>query len=102
MKKNRAQKDILYISISSFILVVAWVSFNIYHTYTTTTISEDLQMQIIPIDRDFDTTTIQQLQTRSKVAPFNEVKDPLINVTPTPQPASSSAETLRETETETP
>lgn len=101
MKKNRAQKDILYITISSFILVVAWVGFNLYHTYTTTTISEDLQMQIIPIDRDFDTTTIQQLKKRTKVAPFNEIKN-TTSPTPTTSQASASANTSPTNNTLTP
>ena len=72
MKKNRAQKDILYISISSFVLVVLWVGFNLYHAYVTSTIEPDLQIKILPIEPRFDTETIEKLKTREKITPLYE------------------------------
>ena len=73
MKKNRAQKDILYITISSFILVALWIGFNLYHTYTTSTIEPELQTEINPIDSRFDTDTINQLKSRKTVTPVYQI-----------------------------
>lgn len=105
MNKNRAQKDIFYISLSSFILVVAWVGFSVYHKWTTTTISEDLQMQLTPIDATFDTQVIQKLKSRLNVTPMYEVINTTTNTTPSPAPssaASTSAEKVTETITPAP
>lgn len=69
MKKNKAQKDILYLSISSFILTALWISFNVYHSYVSTTIAPTLQLQIQPIEPSFDLITIQNLKNRKSVVP---------------------------------
>jgi hypothetical protein len=63
------QKDILFILISSFVLTVAWVCFNLYHKWVTTTISSDLQMQLNPIDPNFDMDTFEKLKQREQVTP---------------------------------
>lgn len=74
MKKSKiTQKDVLFLSISMFIVVVAWIAFSIYHSIVTTTITEDLQMQIVPIDPRFDTEIIEKLKSREKVIPLFEV-----------------------------
>jgi hypothetical protein len=73
MKKNRAQKDILYLSISSFALVVLWVGFNLYHAYVASTIAPDLQLQIVPIDPTFNSAAIQNIKQREKVAPVYQL-----------------------------
>jgi len=73
------QKDILFFFISLFIVVVAWVGFNIWHEHVTSTLSSELQMQIIPINPDFDTETLQKLKTREKITPqyeFDGAKTP--------------------------
>ena len=72
--KKRQHKDILYIAISSFILTAAWVGFSIYHNWVTTTISETLQVQIQPIDPNFDQDTLQKLKNRQPIAPIYESK----------------------------
>jgi len=86
MKKNRAQKDILYVSISSFVLVVLWIGFNLYHAYVTSTIAPDLQLEIQPIDPTFNTEIIKKLKAREKIAPIYEFKNatPEASVTPLP------------------
>jgi len=86
MKKNRAQKDILYISISSFVLVVFWIGFNLYHDYVTSTIAPDLQMEIQPIDPTFNTGLIQKLKTREKIIPIYELKNASAEASITPSP----------------
>jgi hypothetical protein len=94
-KHNNKQKDILFILASSFVVVVAWVGFNLYHIYVTSTVSPDLQSKLVPIDGSFDTATIDKLKARQKLAPsFNKQ-------TSDTQPASSPA-TLEPTPSQTP
>jgi hypothetical protein len=94
MKKNKAQKDILYIAISSFILVVLWIGFNLYHAHATSTIEPVLQLQIKPIDPSFDTAVIQKLKSRQNIQPVYELNNASstasISPTPTAQETSTS------------
>jgi hypothetical protein len=61
---------VLFLLISVFIVVTAWVGFNIYHTYVTSTISQDLQTAIMPISPGFDTAALDKLKARKNVAPI--------------------------------
>lgn len=88
MKKSRAQKDILYIAISSFVLVVLWIGFNIYHAYATSTITPELQAQIEEINPTFDSATIQNLKGRSKASPVYEI-DVVASSSPQPEVSPS-------------
>jgi hypothetical protein len=93
-RKSISQRDLLYLSLSALVLTVAWISFNIYHIWATSTITEDLQMQIQPITPDFDTGTITALKSRKKITPVYTSNNPPAvpvgakniqpNVTPTP------------------
>jgi hypothetical protein len=74
-KHQSRRKDILFILISSFVVVVAWIGFNIYHIYITSTISEEVQVQLVPIDGQFDIETIQNLKSRNKVVPAFEKQE---------------------------
>lgn len=88
MKKNKAQKDILYISISIFVVTVIWVASNLYHAHVTSTITPDLQIQIVPIDPNFNTDIIQKIKNRKRVAPLFEVKNSSSEASLTDQSAS--------------
>lgn len=72
MKKHKSNKqnDILFILIASFVVVVAWIGFSIYHIHVTTTISEHIQSQLVPIAGTFDAKTIQSLKTREDINPI--------------------------------
>jgi len=67
------QNDVLYLSMSLFILVVSWICFNIYHTWATSKITPLVQMQITPINPRFDTNTIDQIKRRQQVAPLYQL-----------------------------
>jgi hypothetical protein len=106
-KQHNRHKDILFILISSFVVVVAWVGFNIYHVYITSTISEELQMQLTPIDGSFDTTIIQNLKSRERVNPSFEKQTTASQSAPKPLPeptaeAVSASESSRFAPTDTP
>lgn len=75
MKKSKAQKDILYISISIFIVTAIWVASNLYHAYVTSTITPDLKIQIVPIAPNFNTNIVQKIKNRKRIAPVFEIKN---------------------------
>ncbi|HSW48238.1 MAG TPA: hypothetical protein VLG67_04110 [Candidatus Saccharimonadales bacterium] len=90
MKKEKAQKDILYISISSFVLVALWIGFNLYHAHVTSTITPDLQLKIVPIDPKFNTDVIQKLKTRQQITPLYESLSSSSSATTTPEPTAGT------------
>lgn len=67
------RKDVLLILVPSFIFVLAWMSFSIYHSFINSTISEALNVQILPISPSFDTKTISSLKNRSHVNAIYEI-----------------------------
>jgi hypothetical protein len=87
-KKPSVLKDLLFLSISSFIVVVAWVGFNLYHSYVTTTITPELQIQIVPINPNFDTAMLEKLKARKQVAPITELSS--VTFEPTPRVESTT------------
>ena len=93
--KYNTQKDILFVLISSFIVVVAWISFNLYHIWVTSTISEEVQVQLAPIAPHFDPATIQQLKSRKHIDPLYEQQatpSQAISATPTTPPSPLASE----------
>lgn len=64
---------VLFLLTSVFIVVVAWVGFSIYHSYVTSTISQDLQTAILPISPGFDTTALNKLKSRKSIAPVYQL-----------------------------
>lgn len=78
------QKDILLLLIPSFLVIVAWVAFSIYHNSVASTIPEVLNMQITPISPNFDTNEVSQLKQRTSVTPIYEIQN-----APSPSPSPS-------------
>lgn len=90
-KNNRIKQDILFVLTSSFIVVVAWIGFNIYHIWVTSTIDEQVQAQLDPIDPNFDTTILQKIESRTKVDPsFSKT---VVEPTETPQASAAAQQT---------
>lgn len=91
---NMKSGNILVIIISSFIVTVAWIGFNLYNKHAHSTISEVLQMQIIPIPDHFDTEVIAELKTREKIEPLFQpvaLESPTGETLPNENTATSSA-----------
>ena len=87
MRTRRLKQDLFIILITSFIVIVCWIGFNIYNHWATSTIDEVLREQIAPITGSFDTATIDRLNRRTKVAPLYRLEI----VTPTPTPSEFDA-----------
>lgn len=93
------KKDILFIIISAFILVIAWISFNIYHNAITSTIPEATNIQIAPIPKTFDIKTLDELKKREKIAPIFEIQTSPIPVSTSSATQSSQLSTSSATKT---
>ncbi len=61
-----SSKQILFLSIFTFLTVLAWIGFDVYHAITTSTISPIQQELIKPLDPKFDTATISKLKEESQ------------------------------------
>ena len=68
------QKDILLILIPTFLLVILWVIFNIYHNSIESTVSKTITAEVVPINPDFDFQTIENLKKREVIQPLYEIK----------------------------
>jgi len=86
------QKNIVIILFSLFILTILWVVFNIYHNLITSSIKDPLSIQIIPIEEDFDTNTIDKIKNRKRVNPLYDVQSGL-SETPTEIPVPTEEPT---------
>jgi len=64
------QKDIIFILVPIVIFVFAWIVFSVKHKADTTTISESLQTNVIPIQPKFDTNTISEIKKRKRIVPL--------------------------------
>lgn len=87
------QRDILLILIPTFLLVILWVIFNIYHNSIESTVSKTVTSEVIPINPDFDFQTIESLKKREIVQSLYEIK-PSNSSSPIPtgvETSSSSA-----------
>jgi hypothetical protein len=82
------QKDIILLLVPSFLLVLVWIGFSIYHNFVTSTISQTLNIQILPIAPTFDTKTIAKLKGRQQVVPLYQTT--ASSPSPSPQITSSS------------
>lgn len=83
------QKDILILLIPSFIVIVAWIAFSIYHSSVSSTVTPIQNLQIAPITPSFDSAEITQLKQRTSVNPIYEVQN-VPSPSPTPfLPAST-------------
>lgn len=89
------QKELLFIAASFFLLFLIFIGFSIYHNFVTSNITDDVNIQILPISPSFDEKTISDLKKRKNLTPVfqitpTESQSPLPTITPI---ATSSATT---------
>ena len=63
------QQQLLLVSLYSLIIIIAWITFNLYNNSVTSTITQEQQTQITPIDPTFNEQTIEKLRTRENITP---------------------------------
>ncbi len=83
------QKDLLILLIPMFLVTVLWVIFNIYHNHVSSTITDPLTVQIIPIDGNFNRASLESIKDRKRteplfIAPVKEVDETTPTISPTP------------------
>lgn len=61
-----SSKQTLFLSIFTFLTVLAWIAFDVYHATTTSTITPVQEKLITPLTPEFDTVTIKALKERKK------------------------------------
>lgn len=66
-------KDIYILLIPSFILVIFWIIFTIYHNSVSSTITPTQSVQIKPINANFDAKAINDIKGRNQVVPLFEI-----------------------------
>lgn len=57
-------KELLYISVVSFLIVLSWIAFDIYHVVTKSTISSAQQQLTTPLTPQFDHEIILKVLER--------------------------------------
>lgn len=57
-------KDLLILSILTFVTVIIWVLADAWHAYVTSTITASLQQTIKPLTPKLDTSVIELLKKR--------------------------------------
>lgn len=58
------EKEVLFLAVATLITASAWVVFDAYHAYTTSTIPKALEEIALPITPKIDTKIIQDLKVR--------------------------------------
>ncbi len=95
------KKELLFIVVSFFLLIIVYIGFSVFHNSVTSTISEDLNIQILPISSTFDEKTISELKKRNNVSPIYQLT-PLQSPTPSSIPTPTLSPTPAPTKTATP
>jgi len=76
------ERDLLIISILTFITVLAWIFFDAYHAYTTSTIPPELKMQIEPLNFNISLEEINELKKRVEFFPLTSTPSATKTSTP--------------------
>jgi hypothetical protein len=82
------QRDLYILLISTFVIILFWISFTIYHNLVSSTIPETLNVQINPINPNFDTKTIDLIKKRDNTDTIYESTVKPTETIPTPTVAS--------------
>lgn len=82
--------DIILLLSEIFILVVVWIVFNILHNSATSTLPEALTENVLPINPDFDTKTLEGLKTRERVEPIYDLRSIIATESSLPTPQGES------------
>ncbi len=69
------RRDVIVTLWMTFLTVVAWIGFGIYHIWITSTINEIDVSAISPIDPNFDMSIINALKNREMVSPLYHFAD---------------------------
>ena len=60
----RSDRDILLVSVFTFITVITWVYFELVKTVTTSTVSKVTEQMLVPLPKSIDRDTLTLLEER--------------------------------------
>lgn len=60
-------KNLVYLAVFTTFVIAVWIGLTIYHNFSTTTISEVAQIQIVPIDPSFNPEAVSRLKQRRQI-----------------------------------
>lgn len=63
------EKDIILLVVPLFFLALLWIGYSVYINSVSSTIPENINVQIAPIDGNFDEKTINELKGRQNLLP---------------------------------
>ena len=66
-KQKHYTHDLVIIAVLSVITVGVWIGFSVYQSLKTSTISKNLEVQLQPLNPDFDTQVINDLNLRKSI-----------------------------------
>lgn len=87
-------KDIIVLLASVLLIVTAWIIFNIYHNSVVSTAPDDLKKETLPITPTFDQSTINKLNSRTKISPIYDFD----HISPSPENPTVTPEVPKEQE----
>src|SRR5574337_353762 len=88
------RKDIILILIPTFVFVLVWIGFNIYHNSITSTLTNNEVVQITAINPTFDLNTLNSLKQREQFVPYNpSATESQVIITPIPTPEITAVNT---------
>jgi len=71
---NNKSKDLVIILFLTFLAVIVWIGMGVYHNLNSSTIDEQLSIQVQPISPTFDNSTIAQVKQRQAVDPLYDIE----------------------------
>ena len=64
------RRDMLLLSIFTLVTTAGWIIFDVYHSFVTSTISEEVEQQIAPITHTFEQSVIDRIKNRLPIEPL--------------------------------
>lgn len=77
-------KQFIITFIITFIVIMVWIAADIIHTQANVPVSASLQQAIIPLNPDFDQTTLEEITKRDNLENKKTIPSQP-TITPTPQ-----------------
>lgn len=68
-KKTKVSRDLLIISILTFITILTWIVMDVYRNLTQKQIPEVLEKQLLPLNSEIETKVFDQLENRLEEIP---------------------------------
>lgn len=82
------QQQLVLLFLYTLIIIIAWIAFNLYNKSATSTITQEQQTQITPLNPAFNEQTIEKLKIRENITPSYQLPVGITQTIPSPTPPS--------------